>query len=228
MSTSIGKRFAEERKRMGMSQRAIAERIGISLKMISRYEGDKSVPSGDVLAKLAAIGADVLYILTGKRADGPPARAGDEPVGRASARHAFAYLPLYGIEASAGYGTPVEHERVREWLAFRTDWLRREFGITSPEALQLVMVTGDSMEPTLHEGDVVMIDLREHARTPREGLFVVRIGDGVMVKRLQWAGKGRLRLTSDNPAYDPIEVALNDPSEDVAIIGRVVWIAKRV
>jgi len=62
----FGSRIADERKRAGLSQQAIAERCGVSREMWGKYERDVASPGGDVLAKAAAAGLDVLYILTGR------------------------------------------------------------------------------------------------------------------------------------------------------------------
>ena len=50
------------------------------------------------------------------------------------------------------------------------------------------------------------------------------MGDTVMVKRLAAAGPGRMTLLSQNLAYPPVEVAL----DDITVIGRVVWKGGRV
>ena len=68
---SIGDRLAEERTRLGLSQKALATLLGVSVKAVGRYERGENVPGGEVLAKLAEAGADVLYILTGERAPAP-------------------------------------------------------------------------------------------------------------------------------------------------------------
>ena len=73
------------------------------------------------------------------------------------------------------------------------------------------------MEPALRDGDEILVD-----RTPRAlraGIHVVRIDDVLLVKRIERLGAERLRLSSDNPAYAPVERAL----DGVEVIGRVVW-----
>ena len=66
----ISERLKTERDGLGLSQQALADRLGISLRSQQNYEkGDRS-PDAAYLAALAAAGADVLYILTGQR-DGP-------------------------------------------------------------------------------------------------------------------------------------------------------------
>jgi len=63
----LGQRLREERKRLLSSQRELADVCNITREAIGRYERGENIPGGDVLAKMAEAGADVLYILTGNR-----------------------------------------------------------------------------------------------------------------------------------------------------------------
>ena len=84
--------------------------------------------------------------------------------------------------------------------------------------LSAIAVEGDSMEPTLRDGDEILVDCAP--RPPRDGIHVVRVDGALLVKRLAFGRPGLIVLISDNrPAYDPVELA---PAE-VEIIGRVVW-----
>jgi phage repressor protein C with HTH and peptisase S24 domain len=78
------------------------------------------------------------------------------------------------------------------------------------------------MEPLLHDGDEILVDRAQ--RTLRDGIHVVRLGDALLVKRLAAAGPGRATLLSQNYAYPPVEVAL----DELEIVGRVVWKSGRL
>lgn len=62
-------RLAEERKRMKLSQDAIAEICGVSRKQWGNYEAGRNVPGADVLFLFVDKGADILYLMTGSRID---------------------------------------------------------------------------------------------------------------------------------------------------------------
>ncbi|WP_193065579.1 helix-turn-helix domain-containing protein [Burkholderia pseudomallei] len=64
---SIGDRLREERKRTSLSQRAFAERGGVTEKTQVLYEKGERVPDAAYLEQVAAAGIDVLYVLTGQR-----------------------------------------------------------------------------------------------------------------------------------------------------------------
>lgn len=76
------------------------------------------------------------------------------------------------------------------------------------------------MEPTLRDGALVLVD-HKHRDATRKGIYALRIGDDVLVKRPQKQGDVLL-INSDNPAYD-IRVLSGDDGERVEIIGRVTW-----
>lgn len=66
----ISTRLQEERKRLGLTQEAVAAQLGATKRSVINWEGGAALPGAEVLARYAAAGADVLYILTGQRAGG--------------------------------------------------------------------------------------------------------------------------------------------------------------
>ena len=57
---------------------------------------------------------------------------------------------------------------------------------------------------------------------------ILRMGDMLLVKRLQALPGGQVKVTSDNPAFDPWLLNIQEIGADVAIIGRVVWSGRRL
>ena len=89
-------------------------------------------------------------------------------------------------------------------------------GWARPSRLACIRAVGDSMEPTLHDGDLILLD-RSHIEPLDGHVFVAHTGDGLVVKRLRHDGH-RWELASDNPAYPP------RPAGDGArVVGRVAW-----
>ncbi|WP_217429774.1 helix-turn-helix domain-containing protein [Sphingomonas bacterium] len=72
MKLSIGARLREERLRLGLSQEAFASLAGLSKRVQLKWEKDESAPSAPILRAFAEAGADVLYILTGRRTVNTP------------------------------------------------------------------------------------------------------------------------------------------------------------
>jgi phage repressor protein C with HTH and peptisase S24 domain len=133
-------------------------------------------------------------------------------------------VPRLPLEASAGPGSvrgaTAAEEVPFDAFRFSRRWLR-ENGL-EPAQLSAIRVMGDSMDPLLRDGDEILVD-----RTPRpfrEGVHVVRLGEALHVKLLQAVPPNRLRLISQNAAYEPVEVAMSD----VDVVGRVVWKGGRI
>ena len=134
-------------------------------------------------------------------------------------RGTVASVSANDVEAAAGSGGAfVDREVTTGYYAFSRVWLRRRGLIVGK--LSVISVTGDSMEPDLREGDLVLID---HAQTrPRDGLiYIVRYSDGLYAKRVQMLLGGQVDLVSSNSLYKPISVKL-DEATDFDVIGRVV------
>lgn len=132
----------------------------------------------------------------------------------------FVAIPRLSVAVAAGAGQFAGGESPFDNFGFSGRWLRNN-GF-DPKMLSSVTVEGDSMEPLLRHGDEILVD-----RSPvplRDGVHVVRMGDALMVKRLARAGQDRVSLLSQNLAYPPIDVAL----QDIEVIGRVVWKSGRL
>ena len=105
-------------------------------------------------------------------------------------------------------------------LEVDADWLAREVR-ASPKDLVMMPVVGDSMEPTLPSGALLMVDTA-HTTPKREGVYVLRVGEGVLVKRIELTLDGGVLIKSDNSKYRTHEIA-PDSQESLTALGRVVW-----
>lgn len=138
----------------------------------------------------------------------------------------YVYIPLYDVRAAAGGGAIVDTEHVVDILSFKASWIRSELR-ANPSDLYLIFVQGEGMEPTLRPGDIILIDRRE-ANMIRDGIYVLRLDGGLLVKRLQRLPGQVIAVTSDNPAYKPFNINLGEVVKDLEIIGRVVWCGRRI
>jgi phage repressor protein C with HTH and peptisase S24 domain len=129
-------------------------------------------------------------------------------------------VPRLSLGASAGPGAVTAEEEPIGAFRFSTHWIRQQ-GF-DPAKLTAIVVAGDSMEPTLRDGDEILVDRTLQA--PRDGVHVVRVGEALLVKRLDLAQPGRIVLISDNKIYRAVELA----PEDVEVVGRVVWKSGRL
>lgn len=146
--------------------------------------------------------------------------APEEEVGK---RGGLKLVPKLAVGASAGAGALAEGEALAGKVGFDEAWLRK-LGV-EPRNVSLIRVEGDSMQPTLNDGDDIMVDKGAALKPLRDGIHVIRIDGVLMVKRLARAPGGRLSVLSDNPAYPSWPD--RDPAE-VQVIGRVVWVGRRL
>ena len=135
-------------------------------------------------------------------------------------------VPALPVRASAGPGAFAgDDERQRAFFAFDERWLKQLTG-ASRNDLNLIRVEGDSMVPTLTDGDDILVDRGDAKTRLRDGIYVLRIDDVLMVKRLALHPiTRRVTVQSDNPAYADWPDC--DPQE-IDVIGRVIWSARRV
>jgi len=137
---------------------------------------------------------------------------------------AIVRLPRLDVEASAGPGANADGETVTGTVAFDRTWLRRLGGVRADD-LSIITVTGDSMAPTLIDGDDILIDRGDAAERLRDGLYVLRRDEALLVKRLALNPANQLvSIRSDNSAYPGWP---DCPPQSLAIVGRVVWAGRR-
>jgi hypothetical protein len=134
-------------------------------------------------------------------------------------------VPHLDIGASAGPGALAGDESPRARLGFQAAWLRELTG-GSFAGLSIIRVAGDSMLPTLAHGDDILVDRGDAAERLRDGIYVLRVEDALIVKRLALHPAARgFTIRSDNSAYPDWTDC--DPAS-VEVIGRVVWAGRRL
>ena len=129
-------------------------------------------------------------------------------------------VAVHRLQAAAGGGALDLDETVKSYAYFRHEWLSRQ-GLVA-DRCSIIGVMGESMEPTLPEGCVVLLDRNRRRR--REGrIFVLRTGEGLVVKRAGKGTSGGWQLVSDHPRWPDVPWP-----DDAAIIGEVRWMAREL
>lgn len=135
-------------------------------------------------------------------------------------------VPRLDVGASACLGAVDLDERRLGGIAFDPQWLRSlGFSAATARQLSLIRVEGDSMSPTLANGDEILVDHSDAAERLREGIYVLRLEGGLVVKRVALGASGQISVRSDNPAYPEWPDA--DPAS-IDFVGRVVWVGRRL
>ena len=220
----------------------IADKIGMSYVGLSKVFSKDALPKADTLLKIHEVsGCDLKWLMTGEGVPFPKGAATgsnqelQEPVAGYNVKwnaksiqtapevrdtlgnpvdlSEFVFIPRYNVKVAAGHGYIAEDEKPRFTMAFRKYWIRVHLR-TDPKSLSVVKVAGDSMEGVLFDGD--------------NGLYVLRIGEELIVKRTQTLPGNHLLVSSANEAYQPFELNLADETSGVEIIGKVVWFGRQI
>lgn len=147
------------------------------------------------------------------------------PVARHTPVIQLVQIPVLDVEASAGHGALAGAESQAGQFGFDEKWLRK-LTQAKPASLSIIKVVGDSMEPTLYDGDEVLVDVADEQSNLRDGIYVLRMDGALNVKRVAIEPQGRkISVVSDNSAY-PSWQGLDRRS--VNIVGRVLWFGRKV
>ncbi|QEY25726.1 S24 family peptidase [Neisseria zalophi] len=211
-------------------QAKIAADIEMTIAGFSRIWHEGGLPKAETLKKIKQLkGCSIDWLLTGEGEPYPdaqkqPAHA-EDTLGNPVDIDEFVFIPRYDIQAAAGHGRLVEDEKPLFTMAFRRYWVEN-YITRDTKNLSVISVKGDSMEGVLNDGDSILINHGE--TTPRDGLYVLRLNENLLVKRLQLMPGGIINVISANEAYPTFEINLNNMDEDIAIIGRVEWFGRNI
>lgn len=217
MSATFLKRLESEMKKRGFSRASLSKAAGMNPTGIRDMIQRGSSPRIDTAMELAsALGVSVGYLL-------------GEVNNSDTSLHTegFRLIDVYDIRASAGPGAiVVETSRTEPMyqLAFRERWLEK---ITSArdEDLAVLFTDGDSMEPTLRDGDTMLVD-KSQTNIRRPGIYVIGFEGTLNVKRISVNELDRtIVISSDNPTYTSYTAR---PDDDFQVLGRVIWVGRKV
>lgn len=200
-----------------------SKQSGVSKVDLRRYVAGEGTPGFAEMAKLAlAVGVSVDWLATGegemrrkdvaaKNMAEPPASDHTEAAPGVEPTSAIVHVPQLTNDTSA---PPVP---------FRRSWLAQVTHV-NPDDLATMTVNGDAMAGLLNDRDIVLIN---RAQATGDGLYALRIGDDLMVKRVQRLPNNRLRISSADEAYAPFDIEIGAASE-VEVIGRVIWFGRAI
>ena len=196
------------------SQSDLARELDLGRAAISLAKRKGAVPARWLLDLSARFGLNPLWLENGTGFPRPGSHGdmGDETC--------YEQVPKVRARLSAGGGS-FEHEgEVEGYYSFRADWLRMR---GNPANMVLMEVVGNSMEPEIKEGDMVLID-QARIEVLSGSIYAVGVEDTVMVKRVERL-PGTLVLRSDNQDYSPIHLS-GDELNTVRVIGKVLWASR--
>lgn len=219
---SIGERIESRLLELGKSQAWLARQVGITQPTINgliRNPGKGTKHLYDIARHLQT---NVDYLMG--RTDDPSPSALPLPTQEEIAEMlGMQLIPEVDIAFSMGAGSVVDEFAEVRMVPFRVDWLTRLTG-GGPADVALTRGIGDSMMPTILDDDDILINRADQTIRQQDRIWALSYGDLGMIKRVRRLPSGIFQLISDNPAVTPIEAV----QDELVVIGRVVWIGRKV
>lgn len=133
-------------------------------------------------------------------------------------------IPEFNVQAAAGAGCLTNTEFQTGTFTVSIE-LVKSLGL-APSYTAIVFCSGESMVPTMNDGDRILVDTRELTEPVKDGVYVIRIDEMVYVKRLKWnILEQSYSIISDNPDYDSFEMK-GDDLKRLKIIGRAAMVMR--
>ena len=226
--TDINLRIKMVRELKSLTQQQFAEYLGIAQGFLSEVERGKYEPRKPLLLAISYLyKINYEWLITGKgekeEAEKPLILREPETKYNESSttKDEFVYIPQMKSRISAGGGL-IPDTMMEMKIAFRRDWIQRK---GNPENMSLIRATGDSMEPTLKSGDIVLIDHSRNNVDPHGGIYAIVVDGEVMIKRLQilYPSK-KIKIISDNIKYESTDA----DSDHLNISGKVIWYGREL
>lgn len=223
-----------------LSQKDFAARLGVYWNSYARYEREERDMDAQLVAKICRdFSIDPRWLLLGegdmRLGDGP-----FEPMGAPPREcldlEEYRLIPLLESRVVGGPDGEILYEDVADHLPFKRWWIEKLVGRSQDrqQALLLTRVRGDSMMPTINQGEIVLVDTHEserlQIRTNRIYL-VMRPGGEASIKRLVHVpdpnGPHILCLSDNSTAFEPFTIPI-EPTRRLKhyVLGRVRWSGK--
>jgi phage repressor protein C with HTH and peptisase S24 domain len=171
-----------------------------------------------------ALDVSIDWLLTGsgsERSAGPSTTNFDRPPASSTTRD---LVQVPEIDPSFGLGAVFMDEAAApEMRTFSRGWLR-QITTTPPDELYWAAGRGNSMAPTIEDGEPVLIDRRQQSPRDADLIWAFAWGDIGAIKRLRPMPDGSVKILSDNPAVPPESAH----GSEIHIFGRVVAVVKNL
>jgi phage repressor protein C with HTH and peptisase S24 domain len=219
----LGARLRRARQDKGLNQKDFGAIGGVGLTTQQQYESGKTPPNVEYLYRLREHGIDITEIVSGHAADSNADARQSEPLSEAERQDFDSLVKVEEVDLAYGMGAAFTHDAVSVRSHLFPLALLETITSTPPSKLTIARGMGDSMMPTLHDGDMVIIDRSQRTVRDQDAIWALTVGDIAMIKRLR-VKADRVLLLSDNDRVPPDEAT----HDEINIVGRVIFIGRRI
>jgi phage repressor protein C with HTH and peptisase S24 domain len=223
---SVAERLSQKMAEMGLTQAELARRVGVSQPTIFKLASAQSTNSVHLHKIARALGTTPEYLL-GETDDAQNQMVQSSRTayraGPSASDSLSISIPEIDIGYSMGSGLVLQDHAEAKPVPFPREWLRTLIR-GSFDQVFIARGEGDSMLPTLLDGDFMLIDTSQNAINAQDRLWCLGYGDLGMIKRVRALPDGGFAIISDNPAVQSFTAY----DGEVQVIGRVVWIGRKV
>ena len=211
MTDTRCKLIINRRQELGLTQAELGKRIGVSQQQIGRIENGSPITleNAQKIAKVLGINKALLL---------PEGFMTDLNINVPNIKKSAVYIDMLDVTACCGTGLECIEENIIGCWNMPYDDFRTITTTSKPENVKLLRVKGDSMSPTIKDGDWVMADI-SLKQADSDGIYLLRMSTGLVIKRLQGSVKNDILIISDNPKYPTVSA----DSGEVTILGKVIY-----
>lgn len=209
----------------------VASLLGLKPQTLATSKMRGSIPYGALISFCDKEGCSLDLLLRGMELRAEEPLKIKEP--EAEREPSYVMVPLVEAEAAAGISGAIPSDSIKDRYPFKRAWIKKVAGGLGKERLGrlvLVRARGQSMQPTINNGELVLVNLADRYEITNDAIYIIRSPDGgLLVKRLVGLVGGAILCLSDNKVFEPFEIGLK-PGESVGnhVLGRVCWIGREL
>ncbi|MEW5970250.1 MAG: S24 family peptidase [Pseudomonadota bacterium] len=207
-----GTRLKEIRSFVKKTQQELADSLDITRSKVSDIEAGNQKITTELAEKISKVfNISFEWLLTGE----------GHMFSSLASDNFFNIKYFPHVKSAAGSGC-INHDETIEYIPFPKIYINNIIKV-SPQNLNVICVSGDSMYPTIQDQDLILID-RSIDNLSKEGIYTFRQAENLQIKRLQIIENNNIKVNSDNKFYDSYITTL----KDIEIIGIVVWYGRKI
>lgn len=209
------------RRHREISQDDAAAAIGTTKSMYGKLERGERTLDVDWLEKIGrAFSCEPYQLIAAPPGASPTTALSMDEI---AAEHGIKFIEEVDLALGMGATYLQESPEVVGLVPFREDWLR-DVSAGALDRLKVVRGRGDSMQPTILDGDIVLVDMGQRRIDDQDRIWALAYGELGVIRRVRVTPRGTWMLMPDNAVVRPEEVT----DGEAAVIGRVIWIGRRM